>query len=264
MTLSEAELFQAFEDAAAGIEKLGPRGAVLLAPYLYVPDPRIAAYVDELVNLSEKIRGLPRGKERSAAEARAGRLMEIVATLAMNSLRGASHLKSYQSAGAQIDLLAGSSMSPLWCRCIDNVLGKNKKARYQVLVEAKATASRVDNATFLRMCGVIVNHLRQHVGIGVFFTLNGATGFPKPGGSALRKVHDARLEQLLFYVRTGIPIVVIDRHDLAELKTPGGLILLFKQKISEISEKTGRRLSAADFVDCILPPHLATIPDKPE
>lgn len=150
--------------------------------------------------------------ETKAAKTQLGYDLEALVALLFAGLRGSKRPQSFRSTGSQLDLLVeGESGNPIW-EMTRSFLGM-PAGRSDVLIEVKATQAPVDAAQMLRMCGLIESHF-QNVGLGVFVSVSGATGHPKPGGRRVLGVRDARLHQLLFTVRTKVPIVVLDKADI--------------------------------------------------
>jgi len=181
--------------------------------------------------------------------------MERIAFLIFSGLEGWSHRLSYQSAGPQVDLLIRGS-SAAWYDLFD-LLHLDRKKR-GILVEAKAIEKVVDDQMFARLCSVARDNLKSQVGLGVFVTINGASGFPK-GSENLRKLSDARLRQAIFHARTEIPIVVLTRAELSCLTRPGALVEVLEEKIVEIEQQIGGFPSIAKYKRCELPDHLSKI-----
>jgi hypothetical protein len=220
-----------------------------LFPLMYTPDSRIAEALVRLNNLSSS-------KKLSDRQA-AGYVMEEVAFLAFRSLQGWSSLKGYQSAGPQHDLLIEGVDADWAMICRQFYMPEAKQA---IVIEAKATGTRLSDAQFARMCAIMDYNL-VHAGLGIFVTLEGATGFPTGTRSALRSVSDCRLRQVIYYAGTKKPIIVFDKSDLRQLTTNGSLPLLIHRKVKEIFELTGvSTLPVTDFQEeVMLPPHLAKL-----
>lgn len=199
-----------------------------LAAFLYDPAPRIAQYV-------KKVKRYLKKKNVSGAEARQmGYDLEEMAMLAFGSLRGWTEIMSWESAGPQIDLeIVGSDVD--WGALAKYLLMPSALA---LMVESKATKDPVGDPEFARLAAIIDHNCRQTVGLGVFFTLNGASGFPERG-KAKNLLGDAWLRQALFHARTGLPIVVLDHVDLIELAKPGALVRLLRGKIMDLERLGG-------------------------
>jgi hypothetical protein len=101
--------------------------------------------------------------------------------------------------------------------------------------------------------------LFKTTGLGVFFTLNGASGFPKKKDKTRqRKLADSRLRQLMFLIRNGKFIVVFDQDDIYQLDKSGSLIRILIKKIRDIEQLTGMYISPEieEPVEKDLPTHL--------
>jgi len=236
------------QQALEALENLNPgdSAGVDLLSYLYVADGQIGALVGELEALGSKRR------LTKAQRQRAGRLMEAVAYLAFRGLKGCSSFKSFQSAGPQYDLLVtgdGASWLTL-ARLLYMTEGKRG-----VLVEAKGTSKKIADKDFARVCAIMETNL-PIVGLGVFFSLHGATGFPLTGARQ-RGIRDCRLRQALFFAKTGRPVVVFDKKDISELRANGTLPILLARKIRDIAELGGLpTVTAVDIQEVDLPKHL--------
>jgi hypothetical protein len=221
-----------------------------LASYLYTVDPKVGVYIGELLALS----ALRKPSRQQKLDA--GRLMEQVALLSFRCLEGAAVFKSYQSAGPQHDLLV-SGDGARWlalCRYL-----RIDESRRGVLIEAKATASKVEDRQFARLCAVIDTDLIKIVGLGVFLTLSGASGFPV-GKQRQRAVRDCRLRQILYHARRDVSIVVLDKEDLEAIAVNGSLPKILSRKIRDISELSGLPVAPSEpAMECDLPAHLRSL-----
>ncbi len=196
--------------------------------------------------------------------ARAGELMEQVAFLAFHHLMGVERIDNFQSAGPQFDLVV-SGDSEEWMIMSQFLLMPNYGT---IIVECKATHGKLDDPTFSRMCALLSNTVLTTGGLGVFFTLNGASGFPsrrKSGSTRQRMLRDCQLRQVRFMDQHKKPILVFDREDLEELcngRVP--LPSLIRAKIRDIEEASGlapvpNNLSPQQ---CDLPPHLKCLREQ--
>jgi hypothetical protein len=103
------------------------------------------------------------------------------------------------------------------------------------------------------------------VGLGVFFTLNGASGFPQSDDSRLRSIRDSRLRQVLFHAKTQKLIVVLDKNDIFALGKNGTLIRILARKIRDLCELSGLPTPPVDQIEEIdLPPHLKQLYKTPD
>jgi hypothetical protein len=104
-------------------------------------------------------------------------------------------------------------------------------------------------------------NLFSTTGLGIFFTLKGATGFPKRDQeSRQQKLSEARLRQALFHARTGKTVVVLDAQDIFELDKPASLIQILTRKIRDVEHLSGLVTEpCSDTLTVDLPSHLAPI-----
>lgn len=220
-----------------------------IVAYLYTADPKLPSILEEVFALA----ALP---HRSRSQERAmGELMEKVAYLAFSRLKGKSSIKSFQSAGPQYDLIVTGESSD-WltlCRFLYMEI-----ASRDIIVEAKATKRRVSDKQFARLCAIIDHNLHT-AGLGVFLTLEGASGFPT-AGRRQRGLRDCRLRQVIYHARKGVPVVVFDKTDLQDLSGNGSLVRILIRKIRDVSELSGLPTNPVSCViDLDLPDHLAAL-----
>jgi hypothetical protein len=218
-----------------------------LLSYLYTAKPALSNYLRRLeVFLSLKS---PSAEERQDA----GYLLEKIALLSFSGLKGYTCVKSFQSAGPQHDLLI-SGETIKW-KTLCTALNLDERCNC-ILIESKAIKAKVGDSQFARLCNVIDINLTQ-TGIGIFFTLNGASGFPEDNASRQRKIGDARLRQVLFFAKTGKPVVVFDKNDILTLDKNGSLPKIIKRKIRDIQELSGLPCVLSDqCIEVDLPLHL--------
>ena len=226
---SQEELVQSVIEALALLDKNDP-ASDQLASYLYIADRRLSDYLDQLREFTQlESPTLPESKK-------GGELLEQIAFLTFQGLKGATSLKSFQSAGPQYDLLV-SGDQPAWLH-VCNLLYLKENQR-GIVVEAKATKQRLPDKQFARLCSIMELNLSSIVGLGVFFTLKGAAGFPERGSSRQRTIRDCRLRQVLFHAKTQKLIVVLDKDDIFELGKNGTLIQILVRKIRDLCELSG-------------------------
>ncbi|RFP62854.1 MAG: hypothetical protein BJG00_002385 [Limnothrix sp. CACIAM 69d] len=236
-----------FRDEKSGVDQL--------IPYLYQPKQELSGYLDELKVFLET------EKPAKIEKQQAGYLLEKILLLAFMGLEGYSEIKSYQSASHQHDLLiSGENTNKAWKTvCEALCLRDSQKNQFYrgILCEAKAIEGSVSVNTFSRLCHIINMEFQDTVGLGVFFTIKGATGFPKRGDTRNRCVRDARLCQIIHYARSGKKVIVLDKDDIFELNQSGALIKILIRKIKEIEELTGLPTTSIDnVIDVDLPEHL--------
>ncbi len=210
----------------------------------YVPDSRLAGVLSLLTTYVGK------PKPTDAERRKAGDDLEQVACLAFAGLAGYERIENFKSAGPQIDLLASGSGSSWLYLCASLRVDTAKRG---VMVECKARKTKVDDQDFARFCSLIRGQ-EQSVGLGVFLSLKGATGFPRPGKPE-GKVHASRLRQVLFFARYRTPVVVLDWDDCQELLKPGGLVRLLRAKIENV-EKLPCEVPPSPSSSLPLPKHL--------
>ena len=224
----------------AAIGGLNNAQEALLCPTLYTPDGRLGEYLAKMDPLVQ----LKRAGELDAAQTQQlGYMLEELALLVFQGLEDIDLVKSYQSAGPQHDLLV-SGIDSLWL-CICQLL--RIKHFSGILIEAKAWSEKVGDNELQRLGSILAHHLGQTVGLGVFLTLEGASGFPAQGEQSLGLRH-SRVTQLVIYHALHKPIVVLDWEDIMCLNEAGALIKVLRRKIDEIEHMTG------------LPPALASEP----
>lgn len=217
-----------------------------LLPALYTPDTRITPLLEELSAFAAK------ATSTQAERQRAGIVLEKITYLAFRGLAGHDVIKSYRSVGPQIDLLVNGSTG-IW-RLICETIRIDVQKR-GVLVEAKARKQPVGDKDFARLCAMLTS-AETSCGLGVFFSIRGATGFRTGERAALRY---ARLRQVLYYARSRVPIVVLDLAELQKLSAPGALVRLLEQKVRDIEELAIAMPEAAVCVEVELPEHLQTL-----
>jgi hypothetical protein len=218
-----------------------------LLTYLYTANEKTRGLVSELSQYALA------GKLAASQRLNVGRLMEKVAYAAFKGLRGISSIKSFQSAGPQYDLLVTGDEAG-WLVMAQMLYMKT--ARRDVLIEAKGTAKKLGDKDVARLSAIMDQNL-DTVGLGVFFTIRGASGFPS-GSNRQRAVRDSRLRQALYHARTGRPIVVFDLKDIMELDKNGSLTTLLTRKIRDVMELSGLPvIDPGEFQEVVLPAHLS-------
>ena len=236
---SDKELFQQIDNAHKilmnSVDELNKRGygsqlTKLYASHYYQPNSKLTELLTELEIYIKKQK--PSDKERQDA----GKLMENIAFVVLYGLKGVciNNIKSFQSVGAQYDLLVHEDH--LTGESVFSLLGITNNIPKGILIEAKAYAKPIEDKHFSRFCNLIQLNLEHSVGIGIFFTIKGATGFPKRGGKNKRAISDSWFRQVLFYAKTNKPIIVLDAEDILSLDRNGSFIELLKKKIDEIEE----------------------------
>lgn len=223
-----------------------------LINWAYTPDSKIPGYIADLKKFLE-IKN-PSDLERQ----KAGYLLEKILATAFKGLTGYSELKSYRSANHQLDFLISGDGTE-WDVICDRVYIKQHGYR-GIVVEAKAIGKTVSSAQFARLCSIMSLELCNTVGLGIFFTLEGAAGFPKRDGRRVLGIREARLCQILFHAKTNKKIVVLDKEDIFELDQNGALLRILIRKVRELEELSGLQTAPIDqLIDIDLPDYLLEI-----
>lgn len=242
------EFFNALDNSDIVDEAANP-----LFSYLYTPPPNLNIYLDKLqdaISVSN-LKSRPANYHNQI-----GQLLEQIACLCFQGLSGVTSLKSFQSPGPQYDLLITGDKLQWMSLC--KLLYMGDEAR-DILVEVKATESKVTDNIFSRLCSLLDLNLFNTTKLGVFFTLNGATGFPvEEDTSRQRKISDSRLRQLLFLVGKGKYVIVLDKNDIKQLDQAGALIKIIISKIRDIEHLSGVYISPdiESPIEIDLPNHL--------
>lgn len=192
-----------------------------------------------------------KSKPTQKARIEAGYKLEELALAVFHGLKGWFSVKNYQSSTAQYDLLmSGEGVD--WQNTIGLLPLNLPSHSASIVVEVKATKKLVSDPQFARLCSLMQNNLKTSAVLGVFFTLNGASGRSKN----INNVRFSQLRQLLFYADTGKPIVIFDINDIRQLSRNGSLLRIISRKISEIEEQTRLPPSCNELEEVILPEHL--------
>lgn len=222
-----------------------------LASYLYTVDKRLPYYLEKFAKL------LQLEKPNRSQLQESGKLLEQVVYLAFCGLKGATSFKSFQSAGPQYDLLVSGDNVKWLAVCKMLYLDINRR---DIVVEAKAKNSRLPDKDFARLCSIMNLNLTG-AGLGVFFTLRGATGFPNRDDLIRKRaIRDCRLRQVLFHAQTQKSIIVLDKEDIFELNKNASLIQILIRKIRDLHELSGLPITPINqFKEMDLPGHLKEI-----
>jgi hypothetical protein len=224
--------------------------------YFYTPDGRLP---DFLQNLKEEVSKRENNAPDSLSNTEIGKLMEQIAYLCFKGLEGNSVIKSFQSAGPQYDLIV-SGDNPIWIFLCEILYLKTGR---DFLVEAKATKNKIGDPQFARLCSLLHFNLNTTSGLGIFFTLKGASGFPEPGAiRRQRSLSDSRLRQAIFMAACKKPIVVFDLNDILELDKPGSLVQILIDKIRDVEQLSGYSIGPKidePPYECELPKHLTAL-----
>ena len=214
---------QSVIEAIALLDKNDP-ASDQLASYLYIADSRLSDYLDQLRKFTQlESPTLPESKK-------GGELLEQIAFLTFQGLKGATSLKSFQSAGPQYDLLVSGDQLTWLHVCHLLYLKENQRG---IVVEAKATKQRLpDNQS---------------------------------GGSRQRAISNCRLRQVLFHAKTQKLIIVLDKDDIFELGKNGTLIQILVRKIRDLCELSGLPTTPiCEPKEIDLPKHLKQLYEAPD
>lgn len=215
------------------LQQIDPRDPLSggLLPYLYQPPPGLSERVEELFQAFAD-------RPTKADEIRVGKMMEELACLIFRQLSGSIVEPCQSAAGPQFDAVVRGH-NEAWVT-LTKMLSLGDTGR-SILVEAKATNDKVEDKHFARMIAAMDNNLHGSVGLGVFFTLNGATGFPDSStqGTRLRKLSDCKLAQALYRSRSKNFIVVFDRRDIEALARGENLVSMLREKIADVDIQSG-------------------------
>jgi len=217
--------------------------------YLYTPDETLGTRIADYKQWRETRTGEDPGE-----------LMEEIACLAFRCLKGWSSMKSFQSYGPQHDLVISGS-SPAWGLFME-YLHLPPTGR-TILVEAKNQDDRVSDSQFSRLCSIVGTKYRETAHLGVFFTRNGASGFPTgadPDSSEVRQrsLKDARATQVIFHAATRKFVVVLEDGDLQRLTEVGALPRILEAKIRDVEDTAGLPPQFNENgTETDLPPHLS-------
>lgn len=212
---------------------------------LYSVDPRLVGLIAKMASHI--------ARPTKASTRQAGPLLEQIALVAFGGLNGYPNLQAYRSATSQHDLLVSGDGQAAATLC---KLVRISDAHRGILVECKAEKAKLGDPEMRRLCAMIKDHFPIVVGLGVFLTIKGATGY-STAGKEVRRIGDARLTQVISYARSSKPIVVLDWADIQTLTKPGSLPFLLKQRIEEL-EKLGaiHPAAAVTVAQVDLPAHL--------
>jgi hypothetical protein len=221
-----------------------------LASYLYVVKPELLA----LLNIFQQILDIQKPSPSQLQER--GRVLEKIVYWIFRSLKGCTTFKNFQSAGPQYDLFVTGD-NQHWQNVIKFFyLDFNKR---DIIIEAKAKNERLPDKDFARLCSIMECNL-TNAGLGIFFTLRGATGFPENSKKRQRCLQDCRLRQVIFYARTGKCIVVLDKDDIFSLGENGTFIKLLSRKVRDARELSGLpTVPIEEVVEIDLPDYLKVV-----
>ena len=244
---SQEELVNTIISALEGFDSDNP-ASNKLASYLYVADQKISEYLVKF----EQLLSIENTTQKERLER--GKILEQIVYLVFRSLAGVISIKSFQSASSQYDLVVSGDDVKWHAVCKQLYMDISQR---DIIIEAKTKNSKLPDKDFARLCS-IMNENYNGAGLGIFFTLKGATGFPERNStSRQRKISDCRLRQALFHAKTGKFIVVLDKEDIMALGKNGTLLQILTRKIRDLRELSGfLTVSIEQFVETDLPPHL--------
>jgi hypothetical protein len=248
------------QSVISALEKINPddSAAENLASYLYVADPRMSGHLDELRSCLADLSSNSISKHRKQIiRLKSGKILERISYLAFRGLRGATVFKSFQSAGPQYDLIVSGDNEGWMAVCKVFYMSFSER---DILIEAKARNSKVDDQQFARLCSLMEINLRQQSGLGIFFSLAGATGFPEKE-TRQRSLRDAKLRQVLFTEKTGKRIIVLSKKDIFSLGENASLTKIIVRKIRDIGENAGLETLPVSVEEIDLPAHLQELHD---
>jgi hypothetical protein len=215
----------------------------------YQPSEGLKKYISEFREWCSKNPGKSKA-EREAHNIKAGELMEQIAGLAFQSLRGETVIESFYSLEFQLDLAVSGNMALHW-KVINTIIGFHNQRTAKIIIEAKNRNKPIDTTDFSRLCYIVEHQFREQCLLGIFFSRKSASGFTKAGNQQ-RSLKAARATQILFHRKTGKYVIVFDYDDILSLVHPGSLTLLIAEKIEDIENVVGTHL--IDF-DNDLPKH---------
>lgn len=251
--VTEKEILEAFQKYRLKVNQYSQQGGnfdLIHYAYYYKPDSALVKnLIDEIEKTYQKKR--PTQKDKQLA----GYKLEELTLVIFHGLKGWDSIKNYQSSTAQYDLLmSGNGLD--WQSTLGLLPLNVPSHSSSIVVEAKATKAKVNDPQFSRLCCLMQQNLKKTSILGIFLTLNGATGFPR--NNVLKNVGQCRLRQLVFYAETRKPIVVLDLNDIRKLSEPGSLLKILNAKIREIEEQTGLP-ATEDIKEVALPKHLSSL-----
>jgi hypothetical protein len=222
-----------------------------IGSYLYVTNPKLSDYLkkfEDHLNIDN-----PSGSQLRER----GYLLEQIIYLVFRGLKGASSFKSFQSAGPQYDLLITGDNEQWIIVC--KFLYLDIQTR-DIVIEAKAKKDPLPDKDFARLCCIMDLNLTNS-GLGIFFTIKGATGFPTKNDSTRQRcLKDCKLRQVLYHAKTGKYIIVLDKDDILSLGKNGTLIKLLQRKIRDVRELSGIPTTTVELNEEIdLPKHLLNL-----
>lgn len=162
----EEEIMESFQDLRAKMHvynrKYGCNYDQLHYAYFYSPDVILVKELIDEINVYYR-KSKPTQKEKQSA----GYKLEELALAVFHGLKGWSSVKSYRSASSQYDLLmSGDSLE--WKTMLSLLPLTIPEHSTSIVVEAKATKAKVNDAQFSRLCSIMHVSLENTSILGIF------------------------------------------------------------------------------------------------
>lgn len=224
-----------------------------VCPYLYVPHPKLQAYLLKLENFTNG------GLTLTAIDA--GNLLEQVTVLLFAGLQGAEEPLSVRTADAQLDVLQLGGTDVRWL-ALNWILGF-RAGQTSFLVECKCyqpdtkgVIAKVPQREYARIAGLMQTSLMESVGMGVMVSIEGGSD-----GEYRRAVGESRLFRIKHHARFRVPIIDITLSDIRKYGLlKGGLPRLLLSKLQELTQLAGLELLTGDSPQHdSLPPHIQEV-----
>jgi len=238
MSFTQEQIIENIIEGLKQIDRDNPAASKLYS-YLYTADPDLDEYLSQLKEF------LDLSNPNKQEIIRTGYLLEEIALICFCGLVGYTSVKSFRSPSAQYDLLISGDTVHWKSICELLYLDFNQR---DIVIEAKAITKSLSDSQFARLCSIMTFNL-TNTGLGIFFTLNGASGFPEEGKPRQQKIGNARLRQVIFQAATKKAIVVLDKNDILTLDKNGSLITMLIRKIRDLQELSG--IPNAPVEECI-------------
>jgi len=243
MSLSQEQIVNQILEGLQFIDRESPAVDPLIS-YLYIPDPILEDYLTKLRIFLNILK--PTNEEVT----KAGYLLEEIALICFCGLTGFTTVKSFRSPSAQYDLVISGDTLHWTSICKFLYLDSTQR---DIVIEVKAITDSLPDSQFSRLCNIMSISL-TNAGLGIFFTLNGASGFPEAGQPRQQKIGNSRFRQVVFYASTKKAIIVLDKDDIFALNQNGSLITLLIRKIRDLHELSGiPNAPVEEFVEVDLP-----------
>ncbi|GAA5531246.1 hypothetical protein [Herpetosiphon gulosus] len=223
----------------------------------YDPNPELIVKIEEFrlrIETEEKAKEAAKAANKKyTAPRNDGKLLEEILYLALSSLQDINRIKSYSAAEYQIDLEVSGS-GGLWEWMMKDFLNLPGDT---FVAEAKDYGIPIENKYFSRLVYILDYHINKDSYLGIFFTREGASGFPQPD-QPLKKMSGCLATQMLFRARTEKFIIVFNKEDIYRLGERGSLLKLIRAKIHDAQGWAGKPLDIdKGWNEIDLPPHMA-------